>query len=190
MAEFETAFDITMGHEGGYSKDPDDVGGETYRGISRVYHPEWDGWAVIDEAKSEPNFPSSLKENEDLEIEVRHFYKLYYWDVNRLDEVGDQDIANEMFDTGVNLGIGRAAKYLQAALNFMNRNGQIYEDLVEDGKIGPASLNALKKYLVLDDPIYIIKIMNILQGNHYLEYMRQSPTQDKYARGWLKRVDW
>ena len=37
MADFNIAFEITMGHEGGYSFDKDDAGGETYRGISRRY---------------------------------------------------------------------------------------------------------------------------------------------------------
>ncbi|GAJ23902.1 unnamed protein product, partial [marine sediment metagenome] len=39
-----------------------------------------------------------------------------------------------------------------------------------------------------DDLSYLLKVMNILQGMHYIEYMRKSPTQEKYARGWLKRV--
>jgi len=31
--------------------------------------------------------------------------------------------------------------------------------------------------------------MNVLQGTHYVEYMREHPEQEKYARGWLKRVE-
>jgi len=34
MANFEQSYAITMGHEGGYDNDPDDVGGETYKGVS------------------------------------------------------------------------------------------------------------------------------------------------------------
>ena len=47
MAEFKKAYDKTMGHEGGYVHDPDDAGGETYKGISRRYHPGWEGWKVV-----------------------------------------------------------------------------------------------------------------------------------------------
>ena len=39
MADFEAAFDETLGHEGGYVHDPDgpdDAGGATYRGVARV----------------------------------------------------------------------------------------------------------------------------------------------------------
>lgn len=39
MADFQESFRIAMGHEGGYSKDPDDAGGETYKGISRKFNP-------------------------------------------------------------------------------------------------------------------------------------------------------
>ena len=41
MAEFSEAFTQTAAHEGGYSNDPLDRGGETYRGIARVHHPDW-----------------------------------------------------------------------------------------------------------------------------------------------------
>jgi len=34
----------------------------------------------------------------------------------------------------------------------------------------------------------LLKVMNIFQGMHYIEYMRKDPVQEKYARGWLKRV--
>lgn len=30
-------------HEGGYSNDPIDLGGETYKGIARNAHPNWQG---------------------------------------------------------------------------------------------------------------------------------------------------
>ena len=40
---FLTAFANTMIHEGGYSVDPGDSGGETYMGISRHHWPDWAG---------------------------------------------------------------------------------------------------------------------------------------------------
>ncbi|MFM7564688.1 MAG: glycosyl hydrolase 108 family protein, partial [Planctomycetota bacterium] len=39
MADFAIAFDETMINEGGYVDDPDDRGGETYRGVARRFHP-------------------------------------------------------------------------------------------------------------------------------------------------------
>jgi len=188
MAKFKEAYDKTMGHEGGYVNDPTDAGGETYKGISRKYNPSWGGWKVIDGQKNSVSFPGCLNSNYELQAEVEKFYKANYWDVNRLDEVASQAVANEMFDTGVNMGVGRAGNFLQQSLNYLNRNGSLFADLVVDGKIGPASLSALHRILSDGDEEILLIMMNVLQGNHYMEYMSKSPTQERYARGWFKRV--
>lgn len=180
MADFKKAFEITMGHEGGYVYDPTDAGGETYRGISRRYNPQWEGWELID--KTKPNISHF-----DLDLFVRKFYRVSYWDVNRLDEFS-QEIANEMFDTGINMGVVRAAKFLQRALNYLNRNGSLFPDLVDDGIIGSKTFSAMLRIAHAKDGEVLLKIMNVLQGMHYLDYMKKSPTQEKYARGWFKRV--
>jgi lysozyme family protein len=189
MANYLEAYNITLGHEGGYSNDPDDVGGETYKGIARRYHPSWGGWVIIDDLKKQPDFPNSAYNSQLLDDMVKKFYKSYYWDVNLLDEYRSQAVANEMFDTGVNMGTGRAGKFLQKALNLLNKNGKQWPDIVEDGKVGRNTLKALNACLSYRGDEYLYKILNILQGNHYIEYMTKSPTQEKFAYGWLNRVD-
>lgn len=188
MANFEKAYAKTMGHEGGYVHDKDDAGGETYKGIARKYNAGWNGWSIIDNRKGDSNFPKCLDDIDGLQISVHAFYKSNYWDVNKLDDIGDQAVAEEMFDTGVNMGTSRAAKFLQKALNYLNRNGSLYSELVVDGKIGPASLNALNIILNDGDEKVLLTMLNVLQGQHYMNYMDKSPTQKKYARGWFKRV--
>ena len=185
MADFKKAYAKTMGHEGGYVDDPTDAGGETYKGVSRKYNPSWFGWALIDQAKDEPNFPDNLGGYAGLDEAVEDFYKDKYWDVNLLDEF-PQATAEEMFDTGVNMGIGRAARFLQTSLNYMNRNGGLFADLVVDGKIGGKSLDALSKCEKDED--VLLAMLNTLQGKHYMNYMDKSPSQKKYARGWFRRV--
>jgi lysozyme family protein len=189
MANFNKAFNKTLKHEGGYSNDPDDVGGETYKGVARRYHPSWQGWYVVDKCKHKPDFPDNLKSEIELDVLVKNFYKANYWDVNLLDEFTSQELAEEMFDTGVNMGVGRAAKYLQKALNLLNKNGSVYADIAEDGAVGSNTLKALGACVMYRGDEYIYKIMNILQGMHYIKYMTKSPTQEKYAYGWLKRVN-
>lgn len=179
MANFGISFDKTMGHEGFYSNDPTDAGGETYRGISRKFHPAWDGWEIIDIQK-----PDII--HADLDPHVRQFYRDHYWNPNKLTNF-TQEISNEIFDSGVNMGIGRVAKYFQEALNYLNRNQVVFADLLVDGDIGNKTISAYKKLPDTDRPV-LLKILNILQGNHYLEYMKKDPTQEKYARGWLARV--
>ncbi|RLI58904.1 MAG: hypothetical protein DRO67_10285 [Candidatus Asgardarchaeum californiense] len=185
MASFKEAYDKTMKHEGGYVNDRDDAGGETYKGISRVYNPSWYGWTMIDEEKNRADFPDCLNYDNELPEAVEDFYKDKYWDVNLLDSF-PQSVANEMFDTGVNMGIGRAAKFLQECLNYLNRNASLFNELVVDGDVGPATLNALSK--VTRDESILLLMLNVCQGRHYMKYMTKSPTQEKFARGWFKRV--
>ena len=191
MAKFSEAYEKTMGHEGGYVHDPDDAGGETYKGIARKYNGDWEGWTVIDDCKnmvSCDKFPECLDEKEDLQESVHAFYKEKYWDVNRLDDSPSQAVGEEMFDTGVNMGVGRAAKFLQKSLNYLNRNGTIYPELTVDGAIGGKSLTALDKIWYDGDEKILLTMLNVLQGQHYMNYMDKKPTQKKYARGWFKRV--
>jgi len=189
LANFLEAYNITMKNEGGWGDDPTDVGGETYKGIARRYNPSWNGWIIVDEYKTKPGFPNTAYNDTNLNAKVKEFYKAMYWDVNLLDEFASQGIANEMFDTGVNMGVGRAGKFLQKALNLLNKNGTVYPDVVEDGSIGSNTIKALNSYLAYKDESFVYKLMNIFQGMHYIEYMTKSPAQEKFAFGWLERVE-
>lgn len=189
MADFEEAYKITSDHEGGYVNDPDDVGQETFNGVSRRYHPSWGGWVIIDDLKTKPNFPQSAYKSNTLDCMVRRLYKTNYWDVNQLDHLASQAVANEIYDTGINMGVRRAGKFLQRAVNLLNKNGNIYHDIVEDGVVGRGTMSAVNACLNYRGDEYLYKILNILQGNHYIEYMTKSPTQEKFAYGWLSRVD-
>ena len=196
MSKFLYAFNKTMGHEGGYSCDPDDLGGETYRGISRRYHPSWPGWEIVDRYKNTGGVPGhpeawveAMMADPVLNQLVEDFYKATFWDRFLGDTIEYAQVAQEMFDTGVNLGVGRAVRFLQAGLNVLNRNGAMFDDLVEDGVMGRKTLEALSLLGHREGTKALLKVMNILQGAHYVERMRQSQTQEKYARGWLARVE-
>lgn len=189
MANFTEAYNLTSAHEGGYVDDPTDRGGETYRGISRVHHPSWSGWEKIDACKGKSAFPAMLDADSALQRSVKSFYKRKYWDRFLGDQIPDQQVANELYDTGVNMGVRRAVRFLQNALNQLNRNQRNYKDLVVDGWLGEGTLEVLKQYLRLDrKSALLLKMMNIQQGARYIEIMENDPTQEKYARGWLKRA--
>ena len=117
MAEFKPAVALTLVHEGGYVNDTRDAGGETYRGISRVNHPDWPGWAIIDGYKNHADFPKILDSDEKLQNLVIEEYREGYWK-NPYSQIGGQDVANKLFDMGVLFGVGEAAYLLQRALNF------------------------------------------------------------------------
>lgn len=187
MAKFQDAFAVVMVIEGGYANDPDDSGGETYKGISRNNFPAWEGWKIIDAIKSKKpqQLDYCLKIDATLQAAVLKFYKTNFWDVLGLDYVTNQPIATELFDTGVNMGTGVAAVFLQDALNITNRNGQDYPDLVVDAKIGPATIKALNQH---PRPADVLKTLNILQGGRYIEICRRDPKKEKFYRSWLSRV--
>lgn len=189
MADFHHAFALTSAHEGGYVQDPVDRGGETYRGISRVHHPDWSGWARIDAQRRQRGFPGRLDRDDRLQHEVAAFYKQAYWDRFEGDAIPDQAVADELYDTAVNMGVRRAVRFLQASLNLLNRAQRDYEDLVVDGWFGRRTLYTLETLLRHDrGSAALVKLMNIHQGARYVEIMSADASQERFARGWIKRT--
>ncbi len=188
MADFEQAFSVVLGHEGGYANDPVDPGGETYKGIARVHHGGWGGWKRIDAARDERGFPDSLENDGVLQRQVRKFYKDHYWDRILGDRISDQDIAVEVFDTGINMGLRTVVRFLQESINLLDR-GAPSDGVVVDGWLGEKTLSALEERLARDGTnAFVLRLMNILQGHRYVEIMRANPAQERFARGWLGRV--
>lgn len=185
MADFKTAYKITMAHEGGYANNPADTGGETWKGVARNKHPDWPYWATIDLYKTKPGFPNNLHDAPGLQQGVENFYKIKFWDYLKLDQIRDQRIANEMFDTSVNMGQGVAALFLQRALNVSNRNGKDYPDLEVDGNIGPLTVKTMNNH---PRPDLVLKLLNALQGAKYIGICEANPSQEIFLNSWLSRV--
>ncbi|HXS59002.1 MAG TPA: glycosyl hydrolase 108 family protein [Hanamia sp.] len=108
MADFKIAYQGTSVNEGGYANDPDDHGGETWKGISRNNETNWIGWHIVDMYKKLPNFPKNLYASSELEKAVQDIYKSNYWNLIRGDEINFQDCANDLYDSAVNVGVGTA----------------------------------------------------------------------------------
>lgn len=201
--------------EGGYVDDPNDHGGETFRGIARVFHPAWRGWKIIDHLKEQAeHFPDdSLNQSAALDEAVKEFYYEHFWcrlGLNKVMEVPAEQnpenkpawetatyqnrlsLAHEIFEMAVNLGVGQTTKYLQRAFNGLN-TGNLHPDLVVDGVFGPNTLRALLGFLKLRDRSYALdltKAINAYQAVHYLEISRKDHTQRGFIQGWMKRVAW
>lgn len=189
MAHFEEALVTTLKHEGGYVNDPDDRGKETYKGISRRHHPRWKGWRTVDDLKRSAGFPKNLDGNAKLQALVRSLYKTNYWDRVQGDAIRDDALAAELFDSAVNMGVARVVRFLQESLNILNRNESSYADIGVDGQFGPTTLKTLNKLLSKDRSAKnILQMIKVLQGMGYVEIVRREPIQEKYIRGWLKRI--
>jgi lysozyme family protein len=189
MANFDIAYGKMIIFEKGYSLDPLDAGGETVDGISRRFNPTWIGWEVLQSLKYEHDFPKNIDNSVELQNLIKAFYGINYWDSFNGDMINDskQIIASELLESAVNQGIKTAVAYLQIALNCMNSNGTVYADLLVDGDCGSKTITTLNN-LKQSDVYYVFLIMNVLQGYHYVERMRENTTQEKYCRGWLRRI--
>jgi len=187
MAKFDIAEKITGRNEGLYANNPADSGGETYAGIARNYWPKWEGWKYIDKYKADYaklNKPmqekyslakwinSSAKvTSEPVGLLISSFYKTNFWDVNKLDQINDQQIANTVYDFGVNSGTPRAAKFLQQTLG-----------LEQDGKIGPKTLAAVNSI----PPKITHTKYNALREAAYKSWAKNDQAQ--FLRSWLSRL--
>lgn len=159
--------------EGGYANDPADSGGETNFGIA--------------EAVARANgYAGPMR---DMPRKVAFgIYSAKYWDAvqgDRLVELSEK-VAEEVVDTGVNMGTARAGKFLQRALNVLNREAKLYADLTVDGDIGPATLRALSDYLATRGDDALVKALNCLQGAFYIELAERREKDERFVYGWLK----
>lgn len=93
---FEAAVERVLAHEGGYSNNPADPGGETQWGISKRAYPG-------------SNIRTLTRE------QAKEFYRRDYWDKVGCDKLPGA-IAFQVFDFAVNSGVGLAVKMLQRAV--------------------------------------------------------------------------
>lgn len=177
MADFKEAYRITMQHEGGYANDPLDRGGETWRGITRTFWPKWRGWIIIDDIKlAKPvDLNQALADHDELHALVLQFYKNNYWDVIKLDSIKSQQIANQLFDIAVNMGVGRASKFLQSA---------IYPAVLVDSIIGPVTLAGANAM----DPRVLYDAINTLRAEKYNQIIAANPSQARFKNSWFSRI--
>lgn len=176
---FESSFEELILVEGGYSDDPADSGGKTCYGIT-------------EETAREAGYSGPM--NALPLSEAKRIYKEKYWDSLRLDEVAALSgrIANELFDTGVNCGIGVAASFLQRSLNVFNNQQAHYLDVELTSTVGPKTLESLRVFLnrrAPDGETVLLRALNALQGAKYIKLAEVRQKDEKFTFGWfLRRV--
>lgn len=175
MANFNEALHLTAINEGGYANDPSDHGGETYAGISRKFWPNWIGWHTIDAYKNlwgAKGINEAMKTNDGIQLAVKQFYKSNFWDVNKLDQINDQQLADSVYDFGVNSGVDYAARLLQRVVG-----------VTEDGIVGPHTLEAVNS----GNAETIYNRYNALRKWFY-NSLATTSTQHKFLASWLSRL--
>ena len=162
--------------EGGYVNDPSDSGGETC-------------WGITVATARAAGYKGNMKD-----LSQQQAYDIYYNQyvvAPGFDKVLtlSEKIAAELVDTGVNMGVSIAGKFLQQSLNALNDQATQYPDLVVDGGVGKASISALQAFLAkrgADGEGVMLRALNALQGARYISIAEASPKNERFVYGWLK----
>jgi lysozyme family protein len=173
--DIDKLIDDVIGREGGYSNHPADRGGATRWGITE---------AVARAHGYRGDMRSFPRE------EAVALYKRIYWTRPGFDRIGAlaPEVAAELFDTGVNMGPGVAVSFLHRALNALNRGASDYADIVPGVRIDDATVAALAAYLHMRAPhgeAVLMKALEALQGERYLDLAERRPANEAFLYGWL-----
>jgi len=157
MADFNQAIGATLAKEGGakFTDDPDDRGGATKYGISQRAYPDLDIRNLT-------------------EAQAREIYKRDYWDRVRGDDIQSQVIAENIFDTAVNMGPRTASRLAQLALDIDPA----------DGIIGNQSLAVINQ---ANDEMFIATY-TLAKVARYAHICNRDRTQQKFLLGWINRA--
>lgn len=155
---FNHAVAVVLSHEGGYTNDPVDSGGETNFGITKKSYPDLDiKNLTVDDAKK--------------------IYKRDFWDKGPYKAINNIDIATKIFDLEVNMGPVNAYKIAQRALK------SIGNDVAEDGdlKSDIAIINKTKSDILLP-------AIRTKAADYYKALVAAHPKYEKFLKGWLNRA--
>ena len=157
LSNFPTSLALILKSEGGFVNHPRDPGGMTNLGVTRNV---WKDWVKhdVDEAEMRSLTPEL----------VAPLYKARYWDACKCDDL-PRGVDYAVFDSAVNMGPGRAAKLLQAALS-----------VTADGSIGRATIAAA----AAADPAELLGAFS--QGKE--AFYQSLSTFSTFGKGWLNRV--
>lgn len=166
--------DRLIAKEGGYTNHPNDRGGPTI-------------WGITEQVARAFGYRGDMRDMaRSVAVDI---YTERYWTQPRLDEIAvlSDAIAEELLDTGVNMGSATAGKFLQRALNVLNRGGTAYPDLTVDGGIGKVTVAALRAFLDsrgAAGETVLLRMLNAQQSVRYIEIAENNPTQESFAFGW------
>lgn len=201
IADWKKAYKDTIEFEGGYANHPNDLGGETYKGVARKIWSKWRGWKILDEYKA--NGITSAREltrvmalDSRVEPLVADFYKRNFWDRIHGDELPSR-LSRKAFDVSVNMGARWGIRLLQKALNAIRiveeiMAGKLFDDLDEDGVYGKKTLNAINAIFELHGKDtgsrIIVEWYCSFQAERYYAIINRNPSQRVFLKGWLKRA--
>ncbi len=174
MADFKPAIAATLINEGYPGYNIDNNGAEVCSGINRKFWPGWAGWVIVDGYKAQGldrhGINVELGKDPRLRPLVESFYQRNFW-TPTIQQIVSQDVANWVFDKGVQTGIGQATRLLQRAAGVQ-----------DDGKFGPNTLTAVNSA----DPQALLADAHNQAVAFYQELHQKDPV--KYPAGMVSRA--
>lgn len=168
--------DAVLGHEGGYTNNQADRGGETNWGVT------------LETARKYGYVGAMLDMTREQAIAI---YVSLFWS-NRFDKIaaaGFPRLSYALLDFGVNSGPGRPAEAFQRALNVLNGCGKKWSDIAVDGGVGPITLASLAaaKAALTDSESLLTFAVNSLRVAFIINLAEKDPKQETFMLGWLRR---
>lgn len=157
--------------EGGYVNDPDDHGGKTNKGVT---YNTYQGLvkSVLGVEPSEQHF-NSLTDSQ-----VKQFIK-HFWDAVKGDSFKSSLVSCFLTEMAWGSGPRTSIKTLQSTLNTY-----FSKQLTVDGAIGPKTIEAANSVNGEQLFNYLVR-----EREAFLKRLAENPTQQKFLKGWLNRVN-
>lgn len=178
---FDAAIRIVFHHEGYYSNDPDDPGGPTawgwsLRAAQKVGDLDGDGFLEFDIDRDGDVDRADIKS---LSAAVAiDLYKAVYWDGHAYGRI-PVSIGIKAFDLAVVMGHSQAGKLLQRSVRACSDRR-----LVDDGIIGPTSIEAIKAC----NEYALLAAYRAHAAGFFTLLAHQRPKSRKFLNGWLNRA--
>lgn len=159
---FKEAMKFVARWEGGKVNNPLDPGGKTAYGITQ---------RVYDHYRRTANLPAADVFKIDKK-EVDDIYYNQYWLAARCQDL-PEPLDLVVFDTAVNMGVGRAIRFLQQSLG-----------IETDGHFGPITMRSV----LLNDAKDVAAKYVTIRKAFYVRIVELRPSQQVFAKGWNNRV--
>lgn len=158
--------------EGNYVYHPNDKGGETYGGVARKLHPNWQGWKYVDKVKNKQRHQLIPE----AEFYVLDFY-LSIWVEDGFERIKDKELAQSLFDFRIHSSPKTVTILTNRVLKQMG-----YCPI----KVGEDWINDDFNHLNAKEFVLRLKIQRLILFNRIVT---TNPSQKVFYKGWTRRLD-
>lgn len=161
-ARFMQALPFVLRWEGGYVNHPADPGGATNKGVTQKVYSTW----LARRGRPDADVRGLA------DAEMADIYEEGYWGPARCEELPAL-LDQVQFDTAVNMGVGRAVRFLQEAVG-----------AAVDGGFGPGTRESVRQ---ANPAAALVRYLDIRE-RFYRRLVDSNPSLGVFLQGWLNRL--